>query len=109
MNLKPRDYTYILRYYNKSIPLTRKQTINKRETKKKALRILKQKLYSCRKQLHEKKINKDRAIAICTKSVLNNKGFSPTTCKNTRKQELLCLRNNRKYTRKRKIHTIRKN
>lgn len=107
MNLKPRDYTSILRYYNESIPLTRKQTIHKRETKKKALRILKRKLYSCKRKLQKKNMDKDRAIAICTQSVLNHKGFSPTVCKKTRKQEILCLRKNQRYTRKRKVKTKR--
>ena len=112
MQLKPRDYTYILRYYNESIPMTRKKTINKRETKKKALKILKRKLCSCKKQLQEKKMQEDRSIAICTKSVLNNKGFSPTqpnvTCKKTKKQQLIALRKNKQYTRKKKIRAGRR-
>lgn len=110
MKLNPSDYTYILRYYNESIPMTRKKTIHKRETKKKALKILKRKLCSCKKQLKEKNIQKDRSIAICTKSVLNDKGFSPTqpnvTCK---KQEILALRKNNRYTRKKKVRATHKN
>ena len=107
MNLKPRDYTYILRYYDESIPLTRKRTIHKRETKKKALQILKRKLYSCKRKVKRKNIDKSRAIAICTQSVLNQKGFSPTVCKKTRKQEILCLRKNRNYTRKKNVKAKR--
>lgn len=106
MRLKPSDYTYILRYYNESIPLTRKKTIHRRETKKKALRLLKRKLCSCKKKLQQRKIKESRSIAICTKSVLNNKGFSPYkkySCKNTRtKQQLLPLKRNKKYTRRKK-------
>ena len=110
--LKFRDYMYVLRYYDESIPITRKKTINKRETKQKALKILKRKLCSCKKKLQEKNVQKNRSIAICTKSVLNDKGFSPTqpnvTCKKTRKQKLLALRKNNLYTRKKSVRATRK-
>lgn len=99
MKLNLKDYTYILRYYNKTIPFTQKQTIHKRETKKKALRILKQKLYSCKRKLQKQKVHKNKSIAVCTRSVINNKGFSPVKCNKTQKQEI-CLRKNRKYTQK---------
>ena len=101
--LKPHDYMYILRYYNESIPKTRKNTIHKRETKKKALRILKKKMCSCKKKLQQQKINKCRSIATCTKSILNNKGFSPTgtiSCNKTIKQYILGIRKNPRHTRK---------
>lgn len=111
-SLQFRDYMYVLRFYNESIPMTRKKTVHKRETKKKALKILKRKLCSCKKKLQEKNMQENRSIAICTKSVLNNKGFSPTqpnnTCKKTRKQELLALRKNNVYTRKKKLRSTRK-
>lgn len=103
MKLKPTDYTYILRYYNETIPKTRKNTIHKRETKKKALHILKKKMCSCKKKLQQQKIKVDRSIAICTKSILNNKGFSPigtVSCNKTMKQNILGIRKNPKYTRK---------
>lgn len=62
------DYKFILKYYNKSIPKS------SRLLKMAAEKILAEKLCRCIKKVDP--INEARAIGICTKSILNRKGFT---------------------------------
>ena len=87
------DYTRILEFYNKSIP---KST---RLLKKQAEKILANKLCKCIKKVDKK--NEARSIGICTKSIINNKGFKrgKFTCK---KKESISIFKNRKNRKTRK-------
>ena len=63
-----KDYTKILEFYEKPIPHS------KRLLKIEAEKILATKLCRCIKKVDTK--NESRSIGICTKSVINNKGFT---------------------------------
>jgi hypothetical protein len=75
--LKNNDYVKILEFYNLSIPKLQNLI------KKKAEKILAEKLCRCIKKITIKK-NESIAIGICTKSIINKKGFtrSKFKCKN---------------------------
>jgi hypothetical protein len=80
MKLTKQDYLTVLKYYNVEIDKNTKLT----EIKEKAEKILAEKLCKCIKKVQDPKdINESRSIAICRKSVLNNKGIrsSNFTCK----------------------------
>jgi hypothetical protein len=62
------DYKVILEYYNKQIPKSN------RLLKKRAEQILANKLCKCIKKVEP--TNEARSIGICTKSILNNKGYT---------------------------------
>jgi hypothetical protein len=87
------DYTRILDFYNKSIPKS------KRLLKKQAEKILANKLCKCIKKVDKK--NEARTIGICTKTVINNKGFKrgKFTCK---KKESMSIYKNIKNKKTRK-------
>jgi hypothetical protein len=78
------DYIEILEYYKKPIPKSA------RLLRLNAERILAQKLCRCIKKVDNK--NEARAIGICTKTVINRKGFSrgKFECK---KKEKIVLKN----------------
>jgi hypothetical protein len=61
------DYIKILEFYKKTIPK------NKTQLKIQAEKILSEKLCRCIKKLDP--VNEARSIGICTKTILNNKGF----------------------------------
>lgn len=65
--LTKKDYINILKYYNKSIPTSF------RLIKKKAEFIMADKLCKCIKRIDPK--NEPKSIAICTKTLFNNKGY----------------------------------
>ena len=69
------DYKRILEFYNKSIPKS------KRLLKQQAEKILASKLCRCIKKVDKQ--NEARAIGICTRTIINNKGFTrgKFTCK----------------------------
>lgn len=73
------DYKHILAFYKKPIPKSR------RLLKQQADKILASKLCRCIKKIG--KTNESRSIGICTKTIINNKGFSrgKFTCKNKSK------------------------
>jgi hypothetical protein len=73
--LNNNDYIQILEYYNKTIPKS------KRLLKIEAEKILATKLCKCIKKVDAE--NESRAIGICTKSVINRKGYKrgKFTCK----------------------------
>jgi hypothetical protein len=77
------DYKRILEYYNKPIPKS------KRLLKMQAEKMLVSKLCRCIKKVD--KVNEARAIGICTKTIINNKGFTrgQFTCK---KQQTIRLK-----------------
>jgi hypothetical protein len=62
------DYRQILEYYNKSIPKSN------RLLKLQAEKILGDKLCRCIKKIEPK--NEARSIGICTKTILNKKGYT---------------------------------
>ena len=61
------DYKQILEYYKMSIPS------NKKQMKHDAEKIISEKLCRCIKKLDPE--NESRSIGICTKTVINRKGF----------------------------------
>lgn len=65
--LTQHDYKQILDYYNISIPS------NKKHMKYAAEKIISEKLCKCIKKLDPE--NESRSIGICTKTVINRKGF----------------------------------
>ena len=75
-NLKNIDYVQILEFYKEPIP------DSLRLLKLRAENILAYKLCRCIKKID--KTNEARAIGICTKTVINNKGYKrgKFTCKN---------------------------
>lgn len=74
--LTTNDYKSILEFYKKPIPKSR------RILKIQAEKILANKLCRCIKKIDKK--YESRAIGICTKTIVNNKGYSrgKFTCKN---------------------------
>ena len=85
------DYKRILEFYKKSIPKS------KRLLKQQAEKILASKLCRCIKKVDKE--NEARAIGICTKTIINNKGFTrgKFTCK---KKETIALKKKKNITRK---------
>ena len=77
------DYKRILEFYNKSIPKS------KRLLKLQAEKLLATKLCRCIKKIDKE--HEARSIGICTKTVVNNKGFTrgKFTCK---KKETITLK-----------------
>lgn len=66
--LNNNDYKKILKYYKQNIPKSN------RLLKLNAEKLLGEKLCRCIKKLDP--INEARSIGICTKTILNNKGFT---------------------------------
>ena len=85
------DYKRILEFYNKSIPKS------KRLLKQQAEKMLATKLCRCIKKVDKE--NEARAIGICTKTIINNKGFTrgKFTCK---KRQEIQLKKKNNITRK---------
>ena len=77
-NLTNKDYISILKYYNMTIPKS------KRILKKQAETIMAEKLCRCIKKVDIK--NEPKSIGICTKTIFNNKGFTrgQFTCRKNR-------------------------
>jgi hypothetical protein len=73
--LTKKDYKQILEFYNQPIPKS------EHLLKLKAERILSKKMCRCIKKLD--KTNEARSIGICTKTIINSKGFKrgKLTCK----------------------------
>ena len=86
--LNNNDYNKILEFYNKSIPKSN------RLLKIQAEKLLANKLCRCIKKIN--KVNESRAIGICTKTIINNKGFTrgKFTCK--KKQSINIKKKNNK-------------
>jgi len=96
--LTNKDYKKILKFYKKKIPKTRKNI------KKKAKKLLIKKFCSCIKKVQKKIKSKKKysSIGICTKSVINGKGFKrgKFKCKKKRSIKLYKGGKRRKKTRK---------
>ena len=69
MKLSEKDYKLILKYYNINI-----ENLSKKDIQAEAESILAQKMCRCIKKVDIK--NESRSIGICTKSVINTKGFT---------------------------------
>jgi len=67
LELTTQDYTNILQYYKMRIPKS------KRLLKKQAENIMSSKLCRCIKKLDPE--NEAKSIGICTKTIVNNKGY----------------------------------
>jgi hypothetical protein len=85
------DYKKILEFYNKAIPKS------KISLKMQAEKLLVSKLCRCIKKVDKE--NEARAIGICTKTIINNKGFTrgKFTCK---KKETISLKKKKNITKK---------
>jgi len=81
------DYKHILQYYKKPIPKS------KRLIKNQAEKIIANKLCRCIKRIDKK--YEARSIGICTKTIINNKGYTrgKFTCKN--KQQIILSKKNK--------------
>jgi hypothetical protein len=82
------DYKKILEYYGKNIPKS------KRLLKMQAEKIISNKLCRCIKKFDKK--YESKAIGICTKTVINNKGF--------KRGNFTCKKRSIKLTKTRKRH-----
>jgi len=82
--LTNKDYIKILNYYNISIPT------NNKLLRKKATKILANKLCKCIKRVTPK--NEARSIGICTKTIINNKGYTRGVFKCKGKQNITLKR-----------------
>jgi hypothetical protein len=84
------DYKNILYFYKKNIPKS------KRLLKQNAEKLLASKLCRCIKKVD--KVNEGRSIGICTKTIINNKGYSrgKFTCKKKYSIKLSKTKKNRK-------------
>lgn len=89
--LTENDYKQILEYYKKPIPKSA------RLLRLNAERILAQKLCRCIKKFDKK--YEARAIGICTKTVVNRKGFTRGKFK-CREKESIILKKNKSKTNK---------
>jgi hypothetical protein len=85
------DYTRILKYYNVTIPNS------KRLIKIEANKILSNKLCRCIKKIEP--INGSRSIGICTKTIFNNKGYKRGKFK-CKGNQYVSIKNNAKKIRK---------
>ena len=97
--LNNKDYKKILKFYKKKVPKTRKKI------KKAANKILAKKFCSCIQKVRKKtKSKKYSAIGICTKSVIQGKGFKRGNfnCKKKRSIKLHKGGKRRRRTRKKK-------
>jgi hypothetical protein len=99
--LNNNDYKRILEFYNKPLPKS------KQLLKKQAEKILANKLCKCIKKVDKK--NEARSIGICTKTVINNKGFTrgKFTCKKKESMSIFKNTKNRKTKKTNKNTTIR--
>jgi len=89
--LNNNDYKRILEFYNKTIPKS------KRLLKQQAEKLIVTKLCRCIKKVDKE--NEARAIGICTKTIINNKGYTrgKFTCK---KKGTITLKRKKNTTRK---------
>ena len=86
------DYKHILEFYKEAIPKS------KRLLKLQAENLLANKLCRCIKKVDIK--NEARAIGICTKTIINNKGYSRGKFKCKGKSTIKLLKNKKNKTRR---------
>jgi len=87
------DYKQILEYYEKPIPNS------VRLLRMNAEKIIAEKLCRCIKKVNKPNMNETRAIGICTKNVVNRKGFTRGKFK-CKGKESIVLRKNKTYKKK---------
>lgn len=94
-NLTSIDYKRILQYYKMAIPTSTRQL------RAQAEKLLANNLCRCIKKVD--KVNEGRSIAICTKSVVNNKGIrrGKFTCK--KRPTIVLTKKNKSSKRKIKL------
>lgn len=92
--LTNKDYVSILKYYNLSIPKS------KRLLKKKAEQIMSQKLCKCIKK--NDPVNEDKSIGICTKTIFNSKGYTRGQFQCKKKQSVKFRKTQKNKTRRNK-------
>lgn len=90
MDLDKKDFEKILKHYGKQIPHTKKGKIDTRKMKKQVYKLFANKLCKCIKAVQKskkKKYTNRIAIAICNKSIFDNRGLKHFrfTCKKKRK------------------------
>jgi len=92
--LTTKDYVDILQFYKLQIPE------NKRDIKKMADHIITNKLCKCIKKINStgEIKNEARAIGICTKTILNRKGYTRGKFNCIGKQSVSFLKNKNKTT-----------
>jgi hypothetical protein len=90
------DFKTILEYYNQPMPKSA------RLIKKNAEKIIANKLCKCIKKINTKikSKNEARSIGICTKTIINNKGFSRGKFKCKRNFTIKLKKNKQQFTRK---------
>ena len=81
------DYQNILKFYKKPIPKS------ERLLKLQAERIMATKLCRCIKKID--KNNESRSIGICTKTIINNKGFKRGNFSCKKKQKNILIKKNK--------------
>ena len=86
------DYKHILEFYNEVIPKSN------RLLKLQAEKLLSNKLCRCIKKVDKK--NEARAIGICTKTIINNKGYTRGRFKCKGKSTIKLLKNKKNKTRR---------
>lgn len=98
------DYKKILKYYNKSIPF------NKLHIKKAGEDILSLKLCQCIKKINPslQKGKEPRAIGICTRSIINNKGLSRGKFKCLKKRSISIKKTHRNLSLGNKRKTMKR-
>ena len=105
-DLTIKEYIDILQYYNVSVPA------KSHDIKEKAEKIITTKLCGCINKLNQKNMNNTKSIGVCTKSVVNNKGFSIESfkCKNPKRNVTMKHKNTSGYkiSKKGKMKTTRK-
>ena len=86
------DYKKILEFYSKPIPRS------KRYIKMQAEKLLANKLCRCIKKIDKK--NEAKSIGICTKTIINNKGFTrgKFTCK--KREKIVLYKTKKNITKK---------
>jgi hypothetical protein len=92
--LNNNDYKQILEYYNKEIPKS------KRLLKQSAENILANKLCRCIKKVDKK--NEGRAIGICTKTILNRRGYTRGKFKCKGKATIKLIKSKKNITKRHK-------
>ena len=88
------DYKKILEFYKETIPKS------KRLLKLQAESLLSNKLCRCIKKVDKE--NEARAIGICTKTIINNKGYTRGKFKCKGKSTIKLLKNKKNKTQRRK-------
>jgi hypothetical protein len=88
------DYKQILEFYNEHIP------ISKRLLKSKAENILANKLCRCIKKVDKE--HEERSIGICTKTIINNKGYNRGKFKCKGKATIKLFKNKKNKTKRAK-------